>query len=403
VLGVDIAEAAAKFKAEYVMTGEVRQESGHWIVSADLERAADLTSLWGETFDVSRDKVTGAAEVIAGSLTSALKRRFPNAIGVSPALGAAQRTSNSEAYGLYLRGQEKLNRRGKSVKESVELFRNAIHADTLFAKAYAGLSMALSLFPYFQSVPPKEIHDDVVRAAGRALELDPTLAVPHVALGLVAQYEFKWDDAATEFQTAIRLDGHDVEARVQYSRHLMFRGRLEEAMRQLGLARTEDPASAVVLSHTSYYYYLNHQMDSALADSRWALENDSTNVTSLGLGSLVQLGNNNFKEARRLADRAPPSFLANDYVLAKSGDPDAARQHLQTQEAQVPRPWMAETRRGMTFIALGDTASALSAMERATDSAEIWPLVLGTKSPVYDPIRRSPRFQALLRRVGLAP
>ena len=403
-LGPDVTEAGARLKADYLITGVVRQERGRWILSAELARAADKASLWGDNFNLGADQQAGAAEAIADTLVTAMRSMFPKSIGTASALASNQRTSNPEAYRLYLRGQQKLDRRGQSesVKESAELFRAAIHEDTLYARAYSGLSMALVLFPYFQGVPPKDIRDGVLSAAGRALALDSTLAQPHVALGMAHGYDYQWDSAEREFQTALRLDSRNVEARVQYGRHLMYRGRTAEAMRQLRVARAEDPASALVVSWLSYGYYLDGQMDSALVESRRALENDSTNMTSLRLGALVRLANNLPEEARKLANRSPP-FGTTDYVIAKSGDPAAARQRLKELDAKAPQPWMAEMERAFAYLGLGDTARALSALERATDGKEIWPLAFPLTDPIYASIRGSARFQALLRRVGLTP
>ncbi len=152
-LGVDPAEAGARLKADYLMTGVIRQERGRWMLSADLTRADDATSLWGEAFNLSPDQVAGAAEAIAGTLVTALRSRFPKSVGSAPALAANQTTTNPEAYRLYLRGQDKLDRRGQSVKESADLFREAIHHDTLYARAWSGLSMALAFFPIFSRSP----------------------------------------------------------------------------------------------------------------------------------------------------------------------------------------------------------------------------------------------------------
>jgi len=171
----------------------------------------------------------------------------------------------------------------------------------------------------------------------------------------------------------------------------------------LRAARAEDPSSAVVLSHLSYVYYLDGQMDSALAESRRALKLDPVNRTSVGMGALVRLGNKLPAEARELANRASTTTPFIAYVIAKSGDTAAARLRLQKQDAESPEPGMAETRRAYTYLGLGDTARALSALERATEAKEMWPALISFLDPLYESIRRSARFQALLSRVGLSP
>jgi serine/threonine-protein kinase len=347
------------------------------------------------------DQQASAAEMIADSLAGALRARFPGSIGSAPALAANQRTANSEAYRLYLRGQERLSRRGLSVKESADLFRQAIALDSLFAPAYSGLSMSLALFPYFQGVPASGIHDDVVTAARRALQLDSTQAQPHIALGLVYQFVYRWDLALREYETAVRLEPLSVEARVQLARHLLFRGRPADALAQLRVAQAQDPESALVLSWLSYAYFANGKADSALIESRHALEQDPGNLTTLSFGSLVHLWSNRPVEAREIAMRLPRYMSYSSYVIAMTGDTAEARRRLREEDAQVPQPWLSETRRAHTHLGLGDTARALAALERAIDGGEIWSSLTPVSDPTYDPIRESPRFRAILRRVGL--
>ena len=400
-LAVDVVAAGAKLKADYVLTAEVRQDRGRWILSADLGRQADAASVWAQSFVLLPDQQASAAEMIADSLAGSLRARFPGTIGSAPELAANQRTTNSEAYRLYLRGQERLSRRGLSVKESADLFRQAIALDTLFAPAYSGLSISLALFPHFQGVPASEVHDDVLAAARRALQLDSTQAQPHIALGLVYQFVYRWDLALREYETAVRLEPLNVEARVQYARHLLFRGRPADALAQLRVAQAQDPESALVLSWLSYAYFANGKVDSALIESRHALEQDPANMTTLSFGSLVHLWGNRPAEARELAMRLPRS-TSGTYVIAMAGDTAEARRRLREEEAQVSQLWMASTRRAHSYLGLGDTAEALASLERAVDSGEIWSSLTPVSDPTYDPIRETPRFREILRRVGLA-
>jgi hypothetical protein len=62
---------------------------------------------------------------------------------------------------------------------------------------------------------------------------------------------------------------------------------------------------------------------------------------------------------------------------------------------------MAETATAFAMLGLGDTAQALDALKRATDAKEIWPMFFSERVGIFDGVRGSARFQALLRRVGL--
>jgi len=66
-----------------------------------------------------------------------------------------------------------------------------------------------------------------------------------------------------------------------------------------------DPASAVVLSHMSVDYRLAGQLDSALVESRRALETDSTNYTTLVFGVMAYLASNRVQEAHALLVSVP--------------------------------------------------------------------------------------------------
>ena len=404
-LSPDVSEAGIKLKADYIMTGTVRQDpQSRWIVSAYLERATDAASVWSDNFVLNPDQQAGAAERIAASLAGELQKQFPGLVDTAASPAYSQRTTNDEAYRLYLRAQEKLSRRGQSLDESADLFRRALQLDPRYARAHSGLAMALALFPHFEDASAASVHDPVMTAARRALALDPTLAQPHVALGLIHQFFLRWDSAAAEFQTAVRLDSRDVEARVQYARHLLFRGRPEEAVRQLRAAREEDPASALVLSWLSYAFLLSGRRDSALIESQRALENDSMNFTSLTLGASVRLAVNRPDEAVKLVTRLrePITSMSSTHVIAKAGDTATARRRLQEEDAEVPQPRFAELRRAFSHLGLGDTASALDALERATASGYIWTSWTPVSAPVFDAIRESPRFKELLRRVNLS-
>jgi len=396
-LAPDVTEAGAKLKADYLLTGVARQENGQWILTADFERAADATSLWDDRFVVSPNEQAAAVDSITARLIVALRREFPRAIGTPRARSPRQRTVNNEAYRLYLRGQEKLNRRGQSVTEAGELFRQSIRQDSLFAPAHAGLAYALAISPWFDRVPVTQVKGEAIDAAGRALALDSTLSLPHVALGVAHVEAYEWAPAAIEFKTAVDLDANNVEARIQYARMLSSVGRYSEALAQLRVARNQDPASALLLGHMARVYFHMGQMDSALAEIGRALETDSSNYMAIAAGPWIYLKLNRLAEAHALAVRSrDPGYRA--YHLARSGDVEGARGVLRGLDGR-PAQWGDEMIRALAYLGLGDTASGLSALERAANAKELWPV---KDDHVFDSVRSSARFRALEKRVGLA-
>ena len=232
--------------------------------------------------------------------------------------------------------------------------------------------------------------------------LDPSLAPPHVALGLLHQHAFAWDSAATEFSTAVQLRTQgDVEPLIQYGRHLVFRGRVREGMQQFVLARRTEPASALVSSWMSYAFYLAGQPDSALAESERAYQSDTNNITTLAHGALIRLAAGRRDEARRLSLLLNPLNLDGLYTLSMLGATAITMARIRKAEAIVPDAWLVHTQRAYVSLGMRDTAAALTALERATDAMEMWPSWQSVVDPLFAPLWPTNRFRVLLERVGL--
>ena len=399
-LGVDATEAGVKLGADYVMTGVVRRDHGNWILSADITRAADRATIWGEAFTLNPDQQAGAVETILRSAVAALRDRFPKIVGSAPQVASRSQTNSGLAMSFYLGGKAKLSRRGQSVKEAVDLFSQAIHEDSLFAPGYAGLSMALALSPFFQKgVRASDVFEQVQTNASRALALDATQMLAHVALGVAYENNRQWGRAESEFKQALRLQPDDAEALIQYGRYLGTNGRLSEAIEQLRSATRTDPASAVALAQLSYTYYLLGRQDSARVISERAVRADSQNVPTRSLGALVRLRDGDLLGARVLATNQVSLTVC--YVLVAVGDTAAAFARLHAIEQERPPSSVLESTRALTWLALKDTLKAMSSLSHATDGGEIWFMLQAPGDPIYDGVRRSDGFRNLVHRLGL--
>jgi len=87
------------------------------------------------------------------------------------------------------------------------------------------------------------------------------------------------------------------------------------------------------------------------------------------------------------------------YVLAATGDRAGAAATVRELEARPRGEWSVATGLSYAYLGLGDTARALSALETAARAGERPYLTF--VDPMFDPLRRSPRFAAVVRRLGL--
>ena len=195
-----------------------------------------------------------------------------------------------------------------------------------------------------------------------------------------------------------------MSALTQYARYLLYVGRPADALAIITRAAALEPFSPVVAAWKVSSLSLLGRHDDALAESRRVIEVDSMSPPLIQLSTLAYLASNRSADARLVAMRGPlkgPPFGGNlALAIGKSGDRKTALRMAHEFEAQLPG-WFSASTAALAYLGVGDTARALDDFEKATAAREIWPSFAPLCDYVFDPIRGSKRFSALIRRVGL--
>ena len=414
--GVDPREAGHALGAAYVVTGSLRRLGDSILVSAQLNSAGDRQELWEDSYRQGTNDVFAVEDKILQGVTMALAPRLGGgkAGGRGEAVQsgrpdsqnpvAVHGTTNADAYYAYLQGRFLLLSR-RDVPRAAQLFQQAIDKDSNFARAYAGLAEALVFFAYFNSTPAAEVRPRVERAARRALALDSMQSSPHVALALAAAHAWEWATAEDEFRRAIAVEPADASARTQYARLLLTLNRPQEARAQLERSLQLEPYSAVTFSWIIQTDMQLGRIDEALADARRGLAIDSIAVPLNASAAITFVRANQPMQAlaiaKRLRGERPPLMTELVWVLARAGDRDAALRLADSLDALRPRPWTSDYVIFAARVGGGDTARALDALERSTAGHELWPFYIPVCDEMFDPVRQSARFAAILRAVGL--
>jgi tetratricopeptide (TPR) repeat protein len=355
---------------------------------------------WGVRGVTAKLALVAAFAAVAGGLWLYVVRGDGRTKGSAPSVA----TRNPAALAEYQLGEALVGQRGSGIKTGIEHLERAIVLDPAFAGAHAALATALELSPYFLGTPPAEVRDRATSEARRALELEPTLAEARTALGHVYFTDGRWDLAAPEFEQAIALEPNSLATRVTYGRVLLTRGEVRRATEQFAQARRIAPVSPLVSAWMSYALFFGGQTDAALGETARAFQLDSLLLPLTNLASLMNVAAGHNELARRLISGKVPAGVMSiaPYILAKTGDTAVAWKLIRGMESNDPRPWFTDAAQGMVFLASGDTARALDALER---SARLyganWTSYTLPLDPAYDPLRRSARFAELLRRAGL--
>jgi tetratricopeptide (TPR) repeat protein len=372
----------------------------------------DQTQLWARQYDREvRDLLVLQREItqeIAEELESSLDNRQRGTRVLRPS-----QSPSYEAYDLYIRGRFFWNKRtAEGFQKAAEYFQQAIAQDPNYARAYAGLADTFGLMSTW-SLGQSRTMPKARAAALKALQLDETLAEAHTSLGLIAEnYDYDWQTAEKEFRRAIQLDPDYPTAHQWYAECLSWQGRFDEALAESERARKLDPLSLIIaVDHGANLYYAR-KYDRAIAQFRAVIEMDP----QFGRGAIIAdayIQEGRYTEALDEIERY--SRYSNDslgfsvwasarkvYVYSRRGQREKAQQAAAKFEQVIrhypldPTPY-----RLIVYIALGQKDQAIALLQKGYSAHSS--VVIDLKvEPKYDPLRSDPRFQDLLRRVGLA-
>ena len=152
----------------------------------------------------------------------------------------SERSSDQQAYAMYLQARAAYRARGDGVKKSIELYREAIKRDPKFAPAWAGLASSLAVSPWYVSDAERAntpaFMKEAEQAGKQALLLAPDLPQGHTALAMVYTFQWQWALAEKHFKRALVLAPNDPEVYYHYSDWLAGMGRLEESLKSASKA-----------------------------------------------------------------------------------------------------------------------------------------------------------------------
>jgi TolB-like protein/Tfp pilus assembly protein PilF len=402
-----VAQIGKELGVAYLLEGSVRRSGSRVRVVAQLIEVRGQTHLWAQTYD--RD-VTDAIDIqkdVAERVAASL------ALKLLPGSGrGSARPANAAAYEGYLKGRYFWNKRsGAGLRKAIEYFEAAIDADPRYALAHAGLADAYALAGSgdYAVLPPRKAMPRAQAAASRALELDETLAEAHASLGWIhLAFDWDWSAAEREFRRALELNPGYATAHQWYAYFLSAMERHEEAISQIEQARQLDPLSIIVNQDVGVILSIAGRYDQALWQYQKTLEMDGGFAVTHWYRGLAWEDQGQYDRAIAAFERAltledTTAYRAGlAHAYAASGRRADALRILDQLKALSPRQYVASFDLALIHAALGQNDDAFSMLEHAYEQREEAMPYLKVERR-FAPIRRDPRFAAMVRRLGLVP
>lgn len=405
---VDARKLGADLGVSVLVTGRVVPQGDNIEVSAELTATKDNVEIWGQHYTGKTADIISLQQRIAGDIAERLRSKL------SPSEKQQvtwQGTQNPDAYELYLKGRYAWSKRTYAdLNEAISYFDQAATKDPSYALAYAGLADAYSVLPNFGGNPNEEYAKSNA-AARRSLELDATLGHPHAILGS-NEIQHDWDFAGgeAEFKKALELDPNDATARQWYADDIgMIGGREQEAIAEVKRAHQIDPLSPTITRVVGSVLVSTRRFDEAIAVCQKLVNDDPTFPIGHDCLGYAYWGKRMYPQAiqawkdyGRLANNAEESGYADalDRGYRSAGWPGALKQCIAAREARRKTGYMSALFIARFYAELGDKEQAFHWLNTAYQEHD-WLLIGLNTYFALDPLRSDPRFDELVRKVGL--
>ena len=397
---------AQELGVDAVIEGSVIRVGDRVRITAQLVHAATDKHLWAESYDRELSEVL--------TLQSEVARAIAGQIRVKLSPGEREhfkrpRKVMTEVYESYLKGRFHFNKwTVEAVKKGIEYFQQALQLDPDYAPAYAGIADCYNSLQ-FLGLPSSEVGPKALKAAIRAVALDPMLAAAHAALGAVKFFhDWDWTGAESELQRAIELDPGSPDAHQGYAYLLTALARHEKAIAEIERAHELDPMALATNVNLGWRYYFARDYDKSISRLRETLELDSNFGNAFWCMGICYVQKKNFAEGILYLKRAvmlysgnpqPKGSLGHAYALA--GKTAKAQKIVDELLALAKTTYVSAWAIAVIYIGMGEKDRAMEWLEKAyqdRNASLVWLKV----NPEFDPIRSDARFKDLLARLNLA-
>lgn len=398
-------QIARELRVDAALEGTCQRQGSRVRVSAQLIQAATDEHLWAESYDGDMDDLltfqSDIARSVAREIALKLLPHEEATLMRTPAIA-------SDAQELYLQGRYYWNRRDmEGLQRAIACFKEATEKAPNYALAYAGLADAYIILANWSILRPNHAYPLAKEAARKALQIDSTLGEAHVALAFADYiYDWNWVGAEQLFKRAIRLNPSYASGHSWYAVFLATRRRQDEAIAEARRSQEVDPLSPIISATAAWVHYEARQYGEAIRLCRTFLGEGGIPMTYLVLGlactqeRMYDEAIAAFEKGVALAGGLTELYAGLGFAFGASGRAAEARRVAEELERISESRYVPPYSQAVIHAGLGEMERTLELLEESCAHRNTWLILLGVE-PMFDSLRSEPRFQDLLRRIGL--
>jgi len=400
---LDIGEIARKLNVGSILEGSIRKDGKHVRITAQLINARTGFQLWAKSYDRELKDILKLQTEIAIAVTTALQATL---LADTAALLELGGTENPQAFDAYLRGERLVGMPldKENTRAQLAAYAEATRLDPGFAKAFVAEAYAQVIFASnnVAGSAVRDAFDEARASARRAVALAPELGEAHAALGLVLDAGFQdYPAAAAEYERALALSPGNSHVLLVAARFLSEIGRAEAAVTSGQRAVALDPLNPGAYRILGLILlYAHHYREAIMAYNR-ALSINPKAVQAQANRGLAQALLGELEPARQSCATPPLDWLSHmclAIVLHKLNHPTDAQAELATLQASADGEFDLAYQYAQIFAQWGDREKSLNWLDAAYRVRDPGLIQLKVDS-LLDPVRREPRFRAVLAKM----
>jgi len=396
-----IPQIAKELKVDGVIEATVQKGDNQVRISVRLIHGDTDQQIWSRSYEEKLQDVLNLQRKVTREILQEIK------FALTPAEQARLQETKAvdrQAYEAYTIGRYFWKTRSAtSLNKAIEYFHRAIDRDPSFALAHAGLAATYILLPWYSEYSAAEADARAKSALENALALDSNLGEAHTIKGyLLEKFEWEWAKAEKEYQRALILAPGNETAHHWYGQYLYYQHRFDEGIREMLAARELDPFSPIIDNNVGEAYLFAEQYSKAIEAYQRTFEVGPSYIAARLHILFAYLGLGRYDLASEGLKSLPaPNHWMSAIVLAASGKKSEALRSLQEYEKSKRPDWSIVQHPSwvaLPYITVGDFDRSFVLLEKAFEARDFrLPEILA--HPTLDPVRKDPRFKALLQKM----